>query len=229
MINPSPSEWQEILIGEALVLSLLSRVIYNYPDRAWYQSLYDEDVFSEIPFTKDEHETKIGLGLMQKWGKEGITNESFEQLKVDYTRLFIGVGKVLASPFESVYFSEDRLLFQERTLEVRDWYRRFGLEAKNKYKEPDDHMGLELLFLSHLATLGTQALEREDQTRFNELLDAQSEFIKMHPGTWTLTWCGLIERNARTDFYKGLAHLVRGVVIGLSGMLDVKFAKDIAE
>jgi TorA maturation chaperone TorD len=229
MINPSATEWQEILMGETLLLSLISRVIYNYPDRAWYQSLYEEDVFSEVPFAADKDETKTGLALMRKWGKDGITDESFEKLHVDYTRLFIGVGKVLAPPWESVHFGEERLMFQERTLEVRTWYRRFGLEAERKYKEPDDHIGLELLFLSHLATLGIQALEKEDQDRFNELLDAQREFFKMHPGTWALTWCGLVDRNAQTEFYKGLAHLTRGALSELSEILDAKLVKDIAE
>jgi putative dimethyl sulfoxide reductase chaperone len=229
MINPSATEWQEILMGETLILSLISRFIYNYPDRAWYQSLYEEDVFSEVPFATDQDETKTGLALMQKWGKDGITDESFEKLHVDYTRLFIGVGKVLAPPWESVHFGEDRLIFQERTLEVRTWYRRFGLEVERKYKEPDDHIGLELLFLSHLASLGIQALEKQDQTRFNELLDAQREFIKMHPGTWALTWCGLVDRNAQTDFFKGLAHLTRGALSALSEILDAKLVKDIAE
>ena len=175
-----------------------------------------------MPFAADQDETKTGLELMQKWGKDGITDESFEKLHVDYTRLFIGVGKVLAPPYESVYFGEDRLMFQERTLEVREWYKRFGLEAEKKYVEPDDHIGLELLFLSHLASLGIQSLEKGDQAEFNKLLDAQREFLKMHPGTWALTWCGLVEMNAWTDFYKGLAHLTRGALSALAEVLEVK-------
>ena len=221
MTNPS-IDWKETLTGELLLLGLISRVVYSYPDRAWYQSLYEEDVFSEVPFAADQDETKTGLELMQKWGKDGITDESFEKLHVDYTRLFIGVGKVLAPPYESVYFGEERLLFQERTLEVREWYKRFGLEAEKKYVEPDDHIGLELLFLSHLASLGIQSLENGDQTEFNKLLDAQREFLKKHPGTWALTWCGLVEMNARTDFYKGLAHLTRGALSALAEVLEVK-------
>jgi len=214
MNKPSPVEWQEILMGEALLLGLLSRVIYQYPDRSWIQSLYVDDIFSEMPFAADQDETKSGVALVQQWGRKGVTDEAFERLKLDYTRLFIGVGKVLAPPWESVHLSEKKLIFQERTLEVRDWYKRFGLE---------------LLFLSHLASLGIQSLEKEDQTRFNELLDAQREFIKMHPGTWALTWCGLVERNAQTDFYKGFAYLTHGALFELSEVLDVKLAKDAAE
>jgi putative dimethyl sulfoxide reductase chaperone len=224
------NEWKETLTGELLLLSLLGRVIYNYPnERAWYQSLFEDDLFSEVPFASDQDETKTGLGLIQQWGKAGITDLAFENMQADYTRLFIGIGKVLVPPYESVYFNEDRLVFQERTLEVRSWYLRFGLEAEKKKQEPDDHIGLELLFLSHLASLGIQALEKEDQPRFSELLDAQREFLKTHPGTWALSWCGLVQKNAQMDFYKGIAHLTRGALFSLSDVLHVALAKDIAE
>ena len=229
MTDPSPFEWQETLTGEILLMKLLGRVFYSYPnneERTWLQSLIEEDVFSEVPFAAEKDETKAGLEFLQKWGKNGITDEAFANMQADYTRLFIGSGKVLAPPWESVHFGDDRLIFQQRTLEVRAWYKRFGLEAEKIHREPDDHIGLELLFLSHLATLGIQALNEQDNARFEELLDAQREFIKKHLGAWALTWCGLIERNAQTDFYKGLAHLTRGALSALSEVLDIKLAKE---
>ena len=232
MPETSPMDWQETLTGEMLLLNLISRVIYNYPEneeRTWLKTLIKEDVFSGAPFAAEKDETKASLQLLQKWGENGLTDEIFERMQVDYMRLFIGPGKVIAAPWESVYFSEERLTFQEQTLEVRNWYRRFGLEAERIHQEPDDHIGLELLFLSHLAALGIQALNEQDNARFKELLDAQREFFKKHIGTWALTWCGLVEENARTDFYKGLAYLTRGVLSALSEVLDVKFAKDSAE
>ena len=231
MTEAFPNAWQETLTGGMLLFGLIGRIVYTYPDneeRTWLQSLIVEGVFSEVPFAADKDETKAGLELLQKWGENGLTDEVFELLQVDYTRLFIGPGKVIAAPWESVYFSEERLTFQEHTLEVRNWYRRFELEAERIHQEPDDHIGLELLFLSHLATLGIQALNEQDNARFEELLDAQREFIKKHLGAWALTWCGLVERNAQTDFYKGLAHLTRGALSALSEMLDVKSPKEAA-
>ena len=222
MIDPSLSEWQEKLSGEVLLLNLLSRIFYSYPEieeRKWLQSMIDEDVFSEVPFAADEGETKIGLKFLQKWGKNGISDDTFENLQADYTRLFMGPDKIIAPPWESVHFGDDRLLFQQRTLEVRAWYRRFGFEAEKINQEPDDHISLELLFLSQLAALGIQALNEKDDAHFEELQKAQGEFLKEHLGAWALTWCGLVEENARTDFYKGLAHLTRGALSALSEML----------
>ncbi len=115
MIDSSPFDWQETLTGEMLLLKLLGRVFYAYPEngaRLWLQSLIDEDIFSEAPFAADKDETQAGLVLLQKWGKDGLTEEAFQNMQADYTRLFLGPGKVLAPVWESVHYSEDRLIFQ---------------------------------------------------------------------------------------------------------------------
>jgi TorA maturation chaperone TorD len=222
-----PTEWKETLTGELLLLSLLGRVIYNYPnERAWYQSLFEDDIFSEVPFATYQDETKTGLGLIQQRGKAGITDLNFENMQADYTRLFVGVGKVLVPPYESVYFNQDRLVFQERTLEVRAWYKRFGLEAERKNHEPDDHIGLELLFLSHLASLGIHALEEEDHVQFNELLDAQREFLSEHLLRWGPVWAKLVKKHTATDFYRGIAHLTHGSLLAIAEELQVEMPKE---
>jgi len=227
-----PIDWQETLTGEMLLLNMLGRIFYTYPtndERTWLQSLIDQDIFSEAPFASEQEQTNIGLKLLQDWAGQDLSNEVFKSLQEDYTHLFIGLGEGFAAPWESVYFSEERLTFQEQTLEVRNWYRRFGLEAEKIYREPDDHIGLELLFLSHLATLGIQALNEQDDARFEELWAAQREFHQQHLGAWAPTWCGLVEEDARTDFYKGVATLTHGALSELSEILEIKFTKDTAQ
>jgi len=231
LTTPSPIDPQETFTGEMLLLNMLGRIFYTYPtndERAWLQTLIDQDIFSDAPFAAGKKETKAGLELLQNWASQGLSDEGFKGLQADYTRLFIGVGNVLAAPWESVYLNEERLVFQEQTLQVRNWYRRFGLEAEKIYQEPDDHIGLELLFLSQLAALGLQALNEQDQTRFEECWAAQQDFTRQHLGLWALKCCALVEANARTVFYKGLAALTQGALSELSELLDVPFTKDSA-
>ncbi len=76
MTKPAPIDWQEMLTGEMLLLSLLGRIVYTYPEneeRTWLESLIEEDVFSEAPFAAEKDETKAGLTLLQQWGEAGIT------------------------------------------------------------------------------------------------------------------------------------------------------------
>jgi len=230
-MNKTNVEWNEILLGEILVFSLLGRVLYEPLDKKWLQSLISEDVFREVPFGANQKQTELGLDLLNQWVSENkpeLSDASFDNLRADYTRLFVGVGKGLVPSWESVYFSEDRMVFQEQTIKVRSWYRRFGLEAEKINQEPDDHIGLELLFIAHIASLALKAVENENMAELNNLLNAQREFLSAHLGVWVLNWCMLVERNASTNFYKGLAHLTRGAACAYSEVLEVPLGKEAA-
>ncbi|MBI5301773.1 MAG: molecular chaperone TorD family protein [Chloroflexi bacterium] len=215
------SNWNELLTGEMLTFGLLSKAFYVYPEKTWLQSLVEGDIFSEAPFASNQAEVESALELLQAWSR-GISDEALEDVRMDYTRLFIGPGKVLTPPWQSVYFSEERLTFQEETLKVREWYRRFGLQAEKIYQEPDDHIGLELEFIAHLAKLGLRALEQNDKAKFEETLDAQKRFMVEHLLRWAFGWCEQVHAQSHTDFYRGIALLTRGAVREAATILDVK-------
>ena len=225
MNHNQQTEWTSLLTGEMLLFRLLGQVLYAEPEWNQLQALFDQDVFSESPFGADQPDVERGLTLLQSWGQQVIDHpheEMFKALKDDYLQLFIGIDWVQAPPWESVYFSERRLLFQEQTLQVRDWYLRYNLLPEHLNNEPDDHIGLEMAFLSHLAELGLYALDRQDQRAFDELLQAQRNFASRHFLRWVPMWCDLAEKNARTEFYRGLACLVRGAMLELSTQLEVE-------
>lgn len=207
-----------------MIFGLLGRLLHSYPDRAWFQSLVDEDLFAEAPFAGEQPDVAAGLALMQGWSRDsagGMTDEGFDELRADYTRLFIGPEKVLTPPWESVHLSVDRLLFQEQTLQVREWYRRYGLESVHLYNEPDDHIGLELAFLAHLATLGAESASRQDHASLDRELDAQRAFLSEHLLKWALDWCESVTALSQTDFYRGIALMVRGALLEAVRLLDV--------
>jgi TorA maturation chaperone TorD len=97
-------------------------------------------------------------------------------------------------------------------LQVRAWYRKYGLQSEQLYHEPDDHLGLELSFLAHLAQLGLQALDQQDTAALDQLLREQQAFLGEHPLRWAQAWCDLVNQHARTDFYRGIAWMVNGAL-----------------
>jgi TorA maturation chaperone TorD len=213
--TPPPSELDEALTGEMLFVGLLGRLLYSVPDREWYQLLLDEGVFAELPFGEGQPDVEAGLALVQSWQRTAgspLSAQAFSELQADYTRLFAGPGKLLAAPWESVYFSEERLLFQAQTLDVRAWYHRYGLEVAVGRQEPDDHIGLELAFLSHLAGLTVHAFKSPNSHTPASLLAAQRDFLQAHLLCWGPAWCQQVEAHARTDFYRGLARMLRGTL-----------------
>lgn len=224
-------DWNAILLGEVLFLGVLSRAIQSDPDREWLESLIDKDIFSESPLEGTCPELEEGLSLLHTWSqsvRSGISDEQFGNLQADYSRLLIGPAKPLASPWESVYFNEDHMIFQEQTAQVRAWYRRFNLEPEKLYREPDDHIGLELAFLAHLAGLGLQALEMDDDGQFTEILQAQSQFIAEHPLKWVPVWEEQVAKHARSDFYRGLARSIYGAMLVMAEIRQINLPKRIS-
>ncbi len=218
------------LMGETLLFGLLGRILYGELDKAWLESLIVEDVFGEAPFGADQAEIRHGLELLNRWSSEnrsGISEEEFKDLKADQMRLLIGIDRVLAPVWESVYFNESRLVFQKQTLEVRDWYARFGLQIERLNKEPDDHIGLEMSFVAHLASHALQTVDADVET-FEELLQAQRDFLTDHLLRWGPAWAKLIKQHANTDFYRGIGHLTHGALLAAADTLQIKLPKEVS-
>ncbi|MBO2518407.1 MAG: molecular chaperone TorD family protein [Firmicutes bacterium] len=213
---------KEFLLGEILTLSLLGRTFYAFPEPAWIDGLVKNDVFQDVPLAADHADVRQGMALARQWLDGRSSQQAADILESDYIRLFVGGGRhILAPPWESVYVSSEPLLLQRETLEVRNWYARYGLVAEKKGQEPDDHVGLELEFVAHLAGLALEALERGEQTRFQEAMDAQRAFLKEHVLRWVPTWATHVAQHAQTDFYRGCALMTRGLFQVLAEALGV--------
>ncbi len=222
--------WKTTLTGEALLFGLLGKVLYQDLDKAWLETLIHEDVFAEVPFGAEQTEVSRGLELLSRWSDEnrkGISEDEFKAIKQDHLHLFIGIDKVLAPVWESVYFSEKRLVFQEQTMQVREWFSRFGLQAERLNREPDDHLGLELSFIAHLASLAMQAIDSDDKEIFEKTLQAQRDFLFEHLLRWGPSWARLVKQYAETDFYRGLAHLTQGALLAAAEHLQIELPKEV--
>lgn len=222
--------WKTELIGEALLFGLLGRILYGELDKEWLDSLIAEDVFGEAPFGAEQVEIQHGLELLRRWSTEnrnGTSEQEYKNVMADQMRLLIGIERVLAPVWESVYFNERRLVFQKQTLDVREWYARFGLQIERLNKEPDDHIGLEFSFIAHLALRALQVADN-DVNACEELLHAQIDFLTEHLLRWGPAWAKLVKQHAETDFYRGVAHLTHGALLAAAEMLDVKMPTEVS-
>ena len=109
-------------------------------------------MFSEAPFTQVASDAS--RALVELFDGAAQSPEAFadfmHQVHLDRTYLFFMTGSSKASPYESVWRSEDETLFGPQTLEVRAMYKRGGLVFERAANEPDDHIGLEFSFVAHL-------------------------------------------------------------------------------
>lgn len=225
------ADWAPVLVGEALLFGLLGKLLYSNPAREWVEPLALENVFEEAPFADEQASTLRALDRLGGWSaavaRDGLTEAMLQDLKVDYARLFVGHRRMEVPAWESVYFSQERLTFQEQTVQVRRWFERFGVKPSISAKEPEDHIAFELSFVGHLAERAVAALEEGDEATFSNLLAAQREFLAEHLLRWGWKWAELALEQAQTGFYQGLALLVQGGLFALSDLFEVPIDREI--
>jgi TorA maturation chaperone TorD len=186
----------------------MSRLLLAPVDRELRESLEEPGQLRSWPMPRDP-DTVRALAWLSASQEAG---ESQAKLAGDYERLLTGPNPPLAPPYESVYRSPDRLLFDGATFEVRAAYRRLGVRAPNLNREPDDHIGLEFSFLAIACARARDALEAGDAVALDDALGLQRSFLAEHLLCWGGECLGLIEQSAATSFYKGVGALGLGVL-----------------
>lgn len=93
------------------VYRLLKNVFLIPPSGEFLNSLRELDGISDNTGNQD---IVKGLELLKK----GAGNP--EKLALEHTRLFIGPYRLPAPPYESVYRTDERLVMQQPTIEVRN-------------------------------------------------------------------------------------------------------------
>lgn len=138
-----------------------------------------------------------------------------QKLAVDYARVFLGAGNyetITAPPYESVYTSPERILMQEARDGAVKHYRRQGLRLPEDNTTPEDHAGFELQFMAELIERTSKAASEGDDARFAELVAEQRAFYDEHMANWMGAFADDIDEHCRTDFYHGIAELLRGLL-----------------
>lgn len=179
------------------VFGLLGKILYKYPDKAFYKEIDDEKLFDDIPLESSNENIKTAEKLLHNFHIDD-DKEKYDKIVSDYQDLFVGVNGVVKAPvWESIYTSCEPIMFQRSTLDARQWYARFGLKIEKLYNEPDDHAGQLLMFFAYL--LSNEETKNEAE-----------EFFKTHINNWINEFADNIIKSAETDFFKGTAYLLKG-------------------
>ena len=117
------------------------------------------------------------------------------ELAADFAGIYLN-HSFGVSPCESVWFDEDGLVYQEPMFQAREIYRHYGLEADDWRRRSEDHLVLQLLFVSHLMNVESE----------NALRDAAT-FLDEHTLRWVDKFAERVATRCDTQFYAGLALL----------------------
>lgn len=185
--------------------------------------LADKEAMDDVAQLTDHSLWKQGIIRLQQETNNKIQEGCYlDELNEEYMELFIGPGHLEAPPWESVYLTRERLLFGEPTFKVRNFYHSFGIACSTGENEPDDHIGLELLFMAKLIEQ-TLAYIAENQSIKQELM-GQKKFLEEHILKWVPAFCSDLRKAAKQKFFCQLADITLGwleaELIYLEGVLQ---------
>lgn len=192
------------------------------PSKKFIKLLIEGEIVQAFPFADSNAAFGKAIDRIVKYLEQPdvLSRKNYESLRWDYTRMFIGPGKVPAPPWESIYRDVEHLHFSEETLEVRGAYRKYNLLPKDFGHEPDDHIGLELDFMHKLCEMGKEKAESGDEAGLSEILKDQKAFLDEHLLKWVPDWTNDVVKSAETDFYKGMAQLLDAYLKLDRGMIE---------
>jgi len=130
---------------------------------------------------------------------------NLDEVKFDFLALFVGPKTLLAPPYGSVYMEDQRQIMGVSTHDAMRIYNAVGLKKSVDFKEPPDHIRVELEFMCTLIQQTIEACEKSEWAEAEKKIELQLEFLSKHLAGWVKPFTNNIISNAKTEFYKNLA------------------------
>lgn len=206
------NEVQILLSGLTLVYKLFQSVFGNEPSKEQLKILCSQASREALELFGDEacsdymQSLKVFNAFCIQY--ENQPEATLEELQSEYTRLLLGPEKLPAYPWESVYVTKERLLFQKSTLEVRDCYRAFGFIPAEYPHVADDHIALELDFLGRLSEMAEKASNQNEKEEVIRFLESKKGFMIRHLLNWVPDFARQMQQSKTNVFYPNAAILL---------------------
>lgn len=143
-----------------------------------------------------------------------------EALEREHIRLFGPAGR--CSLHETAYGDAGRLLGKAANLaDIAGFYLAFGLQPSSTDTHPEDHVTLELEFMSVLALKEAYALVEGWLEHLEVTRDAQAKFVQDHLGTWIDAMAEQLHTTHPHEFYAVLGEALQRLVHAEVGRLRV--------
>lgn len=206
-VSASPQEpgIKELMEGRATMYALLARAFHKEVDEAFYKQLTS----MRYPQGSQNRDINDAFKRLYAYVRHARPDEP-ELLAGEYARVFLGSGVLngnAAFPYESVYTSSHGLVMQEARDEVLAIYRSQGVDKDETWKDPEDHIALELEFMEILSRRCADAVGSNNNEAAESLVKTQYRFLIDHLMNWAPRFLGDVSKYAEVDFYPAFAAL----------------------
>lgn len=196
----------EVFKARANFYAFLSRMFVEEPP----YELAEDIASGKFHFpqtTSNNCDFSEGLSLFEKFAKgNNDAADIHEKLCREFTRLFVGPVPAIF-PYESTFI--DGSMMGKSLLKVKEEYRKAELLRAQEYHEPEDHIAMELGFMSNLCMNGASGSLR-----------MQGDFLKDHLSKWVPALCDELCEKSTNDFYRGIGKITKGFLVSEHELLD---------
>ncbi|WP_449315630.1 TorD/DmsD family molecular chaperone [Rubneribacter sp.] len=150
-----------------------------------------------------------------------------QELAVDFTGSFGGMSAWegrCAVPYESVFTSEDGLMYQESYHEVHTLFRESGVARAEGYDYPDDHLSFMFEYLGVLSGRMEAGVRDGAWEEVLNWAETSARFVDEHILTWFADFEEVALQLVKTRFYRGILGITEGFL-----RFDRELLNDVAD
>ncbi|MBQ9030256.1 MAG: molecular chaperone TorD family protein [Parasporobacterium sp.] len=210
-----------MITAQIIALSKARSILYRFLGSVYLMEI-DETMlkalkkirFPEVEGDEDaDMDLREGYALMQQVISRTEVPD-LDDLAADYAKVFLAAGDaagLAAFPYESVYVDKKHQVGGSTAMKMKALYLERGYEPDPAmYRTMDDTLGLMLEYMGILCEELTQALEKGDEKKAEQLFAEQEQFVPKHLTNWIFSFTSDVMKFAGTDFYKAIAKITNG-------------------
>ncbi len=203
----SKSHDKNVLKGYNMLLYFAGSMIMYKPSEECITDFWKNGTLKKLPVSSSNPNfIKAASQLRESCSDSTICGKMLQE---DFTRLFARKEMPLAPLFETSYQNSKMHMPGKSFTSVSEFYNSYGWNSRFKDKINDDHLGIELLFLTILVE---KYLELDDEACRIEMRKEIRRYISQHILTWIGEWNKKIQEHSNTLCYKGIGTLIYACV-----------------
>jgi len=195
-----------MLKGYNMLLYFGGSMIMNEPTEECILDFWTRGTLKKLPVKSSNPRFIKAASILRESCQD--KNLCREMLHDDFYRLFDKKGPHLAPAIESAH-----IITKDTTSSIPesagDFYRSYGWIPSSAGDVQDDHLGIELFFLTRLID---NYIKIEDNPSGREMKMEIIRFIEEHLITWIPEWDDSVQEHANTLCYKGISSLIYACV-----------------
>jgi len=211
----SKNQDTNVLKGYSMLLYFAGSMIMHEPSEECITDFWTKGILKKLPVSSSNPNfTKAASQLRESCSDTTICGK---MLREDYIRLFSRELMPLAPAFGSFYQNSEHYGSARNVSPVTDFYSAYGWNSKFKDKIKDDHLGIELLFLTILLE---KYLVLDDSACRIEMRKEIRRYIDQHILSWLSEWNDKMQIYSHTLCYKGISTLIYACVQDIYSIME---------